>query len=159
MAPKQTKWTSIRLPLWDSYLTKPGQHLPLMRPRTIVVLDDSVPWSLLNGAHASLSAREWQPFNATKSQWQPGMSPALGWQSLCFLINLDAMFLLQTFLLFFSPSLPNFLQLPYIEYLLCARHWAGPWGYSGDHDLCTTICSGPPWSGFPAWNAHFPPSC
>lgn len=30
MAPKQTKWTSIRLPLWDSYLTKSMQYLPLM---------------------------------------------------------------------------------------------------------------------------------
>lgn len=106
-----------------------------MRPRTIVVLDDSVPCSVPNGAHASLSAREWQPFNATKSQGQPGVSPALGWQSLCFPINLDAMSLLQTFLLFFLPPSPIFSSYHILS--TCSVPGTGP----GPEDTAgTTTC-------------------
>ena len=62
----------------------------------------------MKGAHVLHPITEWQPFSGTKFQSWRSMSPALGWPSLCFLINLDAMFLLQTFLPFFPSPLFSF---------------------------------------------------
>lgn len=85
------------------------------------------PVVVLSGAHASLSAWEWQLFNAAKMQWQPGMFLPLSWQSLRFLIQLDAVFLLQTFL----PPFPSPVNIHWVP-TLC-QHWAGPWGYNNEH--------------------------
>ena len=85
------------------------------------------PVAVLSGAHAYLSAWEWQAFNAAKMQWQPGMFLPLSWQSLHFLIQLDAVFLLQTFL----PPFTSPVNIHWVP-TLC-QHWAGPWGYNNEH--------------------------
>lgn len=96
-----------------------------MRIAMMMTLDDSVP--CCSGTHASFFAWEWELFSATKMQWQPGVFLPLSWQSLCFLIQLDAIFLLQNILPLF-PSPVNIHWVP----TLCQR-WAGPWGYHNEH--------------------------